>query len=106
VKASVAEGISALEVRFAVVEAHAVDDAAAAEKHLVNFRMVLCKTWRVCVDEKLVPNLLRGRGMSIGGDLNVDEEGFEQNGRNLAITTPRLCLLPTWVHMNWPRQEG
>jgi hypothetical protein len=27
----------------------------------------------------LVPNLPRGRGKSIGGDLNVDDKGSEQN---------------------------
>jgi hypothetical protein len=29
-------------------------------------------------DERLVPNLPRGRGRSIGGDLDVGEEGSEQ----------------------------
>jgi hypothetical protein len=29
-------------------------------------------------DEGLVPNLLRGRGRSIGGDLDIGEEGSEQ----------------------------
>jgi hypothetical protein len=29
-------------------------------------------------DERLVPDLPRGRGRLIGGDLNVGEEGFEQ----------------------------
>jgi hypothetical protein len=29
-------------------------------------------------DERLVPGLPWGRGRSIGGDLNVDEEGSEQ----------------------------
>jgi hypothetical protein len=28
-------------------------------------------------DERLVPDLPRGRGRSIGGDLDIDEEGFE-----------------------------
>jgi hypothetical protein len=32
----------------------------------------------VVFDERLVPDLLRGRGRLIGGDLNVGEEGFEQ----------------------------
>jgi hypothetical protein len=31
------------------------------------------------VDERLGPNLLRDRGKSIGGDINVDDEGSEQN---------------------------
>jgi hypothetical protein len=30
------------------------------------------------LDERLVPDLSRGRGRSIGGDLEVDEEGSEQ----------------------------
>jgi hypothetical protein len=29
-------------------------------------------------DERLVPDLLRGRGRSIGGDLDIGEEGSEQ----------------------------
>jgi hypothetical protein len=29
-------------------------------------------------DDRLVPNLPRGRGKSIGGDLNIGEEGSEQ----------------------------
>jgi hypothetical protein len=56
-------------------------------------------------DERLVPDLLRGRDKSIDGDLDVDKEGSEQNDRNLAITTPRLCWLPIRAHMNWPHQE-
>jgi hypothetical protein len=28
--------------------------------------------------ERLVPDLLRGRGRSIGGDLDIGEEGYEQ----------------------------
>jgi hypothetical protein len=31
------------------------------------------------IDERLVPNLLRGRDKSNDRDLNVDEEGSEQN---------------------------
>jgi hypothetical protein len=27
----------------------------------------------------LIPDLLRGRGKSIGGDLDIDDEGSEQN---------------------------
>jgi hypothetical protein len=42
----------------------------------------------------------------IGGDLDVDEEGSEQNVRNLAITTSWLSWLPTRVHMNSSCQEG
>jgi hypothetical protein len=31
------------------------------------------------VMRRLGPDLLRGRGKSIGGDLDVDDEGSEQN---------------------------
>jgi hypothetical protein len=37
-------------------------------------------------DERLVPDLPRGRGRSIGGDLNIGKEGSEQT--------------------SWPNQEG
>jgi hypothetical protein len=30
-----------------------------------------------CADERLVPDLSRGRGRSVGGDLYVGEEGSE-----------------------------
>jgi hypothetical protein len=33
----------------------------------------------VQTDERLCPNLPRGRGKSIGGDLDVDDEGSEYN---------------------------
>jgi hypothetical protein len=42
--------------------------------HVSSVRVFL----RFLVDERLVPNLPRGRGRSIGGDLNVGEEGIEQ----------------------------
>jgi hypothetical protein len=58
------------------------------------------------LNERLSPDLLRGRGKSIGGELDVDEEGSKQIERNLAITTPWLHLLPTHAHMSWPCQEG
>jgi hypothetical protein len=45
------------------------------------------------------PDLLRGTGKSIGGDLNVDDQ-------TRAVTTPRLRWLPTRAHTNWLRQEG
>jgi hypothetical protein len=54
----------------------------------------------------LSPDLPRGRGKSIGRELDVDEEGSEQIDRNLAITTPQLRWLPTCAHTSWPRQEG
>jgi hypothetical protein len=57
-------------------------------------------------DERLVHDLPKGIAKLIDGDFNVEEEGFEQNDRNLAITTTRLYWLPTHVHMSWPRQEG
>jgi hypothetical protein len=37
------------------------------------------------VDEKLSPDLSRGRGKSIGGDLHVDDEGSEQNVEPLQL---------------------
>jgi hypothetical protein len=52
-------------------------------------------------DERLAPDLLRGRGKLTGGDLDIDEEGVEQNDRDLAITTPGLRWLPTCMHMSW-----
>jgi hypothetical protein len=58
------------------------------------------------LDERFSPDLPRGRGKSIGGDLDVDEEGYEQIDRNLAITTPWLHWLPTCAHTSWPCQEG
>jgi hypothetical protein len=53
----------------------------------------------------LVPDVPRGRGKLIDGDLDVDEEGSKQNDQNLAITTPLLYLLPTHVHMSLPCEE-
>jgi hypothetical protein len=36
-------------------------------------------TWNLIpLDKRLVPDLLRGRGRSIGGNLNVGEEGYKQ----------------------------
>jgi hypothetical protein len=50
------------------------------------------------------PDLLRGTSKSIGGDLDIDDEGFEQRRfKTRAVTTPRLYWLPTRAHMNWPR---
>jgi hypothetical protein len=40
------------------------------------------------LDERLVSDLLGGRGKSIDRDLDIDEEGSEQNNQNLAITIP------------------
>jgi hypothetical protein len=57
-------------------------------------------------DQRLVLDLLRGRYRLIGGDLDVNAEGSEQNDRNPAIITPRLHWLPTRAHTNWPHQEG
>jgi hypothetical protein len=33
----------------------------------------------LCIDERLGPNLPRGRGKLIGGDIDVDDESSEQN---------------------------
>jgi hypothetical protein len=38
-----------------------------------------CRVLYVLTDERLGPDLSRGRGKSIGGDLDVDDEGSEQN---------------------------
>jgi hypothetical protein len=56
-------------------------------------------------DEGLAPDLPRGRGRSIGGDLDVAEEDAEHD-RNHAITTRWLCWLPTHAYTSWPHQEG
>jgi hypothetical protein len=61
---------------------------------------------RTSLDEGLAPDLLRGRGGSIGGDIDVDEEGSVQINQNLAITIPRLGCLPTCVYTSWPYQDG
>jgi hypothetical protein len=37
-----------------------------------------CAFSKANVDERLSPDLSRGRGKSIGGDLNIDEEGSDQ----------------------------
>jgi hypothetical protein len=39
-------------------------------------------------------------GKSIDGDLDVDEEGSEQNVQTLAVTTPLLRWLSTRAHTN------
>jgi hypothetical protein len=58
-------------------------------------------------DSRMSPDLPRGTSKSIGGDLNVDDEGYEQRRfKTRAVTTPWLCWLPTRAHTNWPRQEG
>jgi hypothetical protein len=57
-------------------------------------------------DQRLVLDLLRGRGKSIGRDLDIDENDFEQIDHNFAITTPQLRWLQTCAHMSWPFQEG
>jgi hypothetical protein len=52
-------------------------------------------------------NIPSGTSKSIGGDLDVDDEGSEQRRfKTRAVTTPRLSWLPTRAHRNWPRQEG
>jgi hypothetical protein len=33
----------------------------------------------ILLDQRLSPDLSRGRGKSIGGDLDVDDKGSEQN---------------------------
>jgi hypothetical protein len=41
-------------------------------------------------DERLVPNLPRGRGKSVGRDLDVDDQGSKQNFEPFAVTTSLL----------------
>jgi hypothetical protein len=43
------------------------------------YRSTSILEYSAIADERLSPDLLRGRGKSIGGDLNVDDEGSEQN---------------------------
>jgi hypothetical protein len=58
-------------------------------------------------DSRMSPDLSRGTSKSIGGDLDVDDEGSEQcRFETRAVTTPRLHWLPTYAHKNWPHQEG
>jgi hypothetical protein len=48
-------------------------------------------------DERLVLDLLRGRGRLIGGDLNIGEEGFEQMIKTWQSLhhgiTPTFCII-------------
>jgi hypothetical protein len=47
------------------------------------------------------PDLPRGMDKSIGGDLDIDDEGSETvSVQTRAVTTPRLRWLPTRAHMN------
>jgi hypothetical protein len=70
-------------------------------------------------DERLGPDLLRGRGKLIGGDLDIDDEGFEQNFEPLQslhhcsvgyqsvqheLTSPRR-LIPTGTIDNTSKNE-
>jgi hypothetical protein len=58
------------------------------------------------LDERLGPNLSRGRGRSIRGDLRCWWRRLWTDDRNLAITTSWLRWLPTGMHMSWPHLEG
>ena len=53
-----------------------------------------------------VPDVLRGRIIWLGGDLDVGEEGSEQEDRNPAILTALLHWLSIRTHTNKPCQEG
>jgi hypothetical protein len=95
-------------ITFDVIDMHDPHNTIFGSGLLNTFKTALHSGY-LCLkvpNERLDPDLLRGRGKSIDGDLDVDEEGSEQNDQNLAITTPRLHWLPTCVHMSWPHQEG
>jgi len=47
-----------------------------------------------------VPDVLRGRIIWLGGDLDVGEEGSEQEDRNPAILTALLHWLSIRTHTN------
>jgi hypothetical protein len=51
----------------------------------MNLAIKILKHWQSALgnDERLVPDLPRGRGRSIGGDLDVGEEGSKQTIVNL-----------------------
>jgi hypothetical protein len=56
--------------------------------------------------ERLNPDFLRGRGKSIGGDLNVDEEESEQNERTNPCnhyTMAPLVINPCTHKLTLPR---
>jgi hypothetical protein len=62
----------------------------AGETFSINEKVI----WREWItDERLSPDLLRGRGKSNGGDLNIDDEGSEQNEQTLVVITPLLRWL-------------
>jgi hypothetical protein len=51
-------------------------------------------------DERLVPDLLRGRGRSIGGDLDVGEEGSEQTIVTLqSLHHGSVCYQHVWTRV-------
>jgi hypothetical protein len=59
------------------------------------------------VDSRMSPDLPRGTSKSIGGDLNVNDEGSEQRRfEPVQLLHHGSVWLPTHAHTNWPRQEG
>jgi hypothetical protein len=65
--------------------------------------------WRMEVvsDDRLNPDLLRGRGKSIGGDLDIDDEGSEQNFKPLqSLHHDSIGYQSIRAYTDWPCQEG
>jgi hypothetical protein len=54
---------------------------------LVTTRMSWQEQFNMNLDERLSLDLSRGRGMSIGGDLDVDDKGSEQISKTLVVAT-------------------
>jgi hypothetical protein len=56
-------------------------------------------------DERFGPDLPRGRGKSIGGDLNVDDEGSEQNFKLLqSLHHCSIGYQSVWHELTSPRR--
>jgi hypothetical protein len=53
-----------------------------------------------------VPIFWEVQGKSISGDLDLDNEIYEQDDRTIVVTTPLLHWLSTRAYMNWPCQQG
>jgi hypothetical protein len=54
---------------------------------LVTTRMSWQEQFNMNLDERLSLDLSRGRGKSIGGDLDVDDKGSEQISKTLVAAT-------------------
>jgi hypothetical protein len=57
----------------------------SAQDVLMATALILECLWEEHADEWLGPDLPRGRGKSIGGDIDVDDEGSEQNFEPLQL---------------------